>query len=323
MPFFNANNVTVSFYYRNEGVTASNGTLVLGTMTDPTDASTFTAIRTLDRVTTLTQVSENILGLNGRYIAFKYENGTSSNYYLGIDDINVTLISECATPTSVASANVTTTTADLTWTPGNEENAWQVEYGVAGFTQGTGTIVNANATEFTLTGLVANTTYDVYVRAKCGNNDYSEWSSAYTFTTVACDDADKCTFTINMVDSYGDGWNGASLDVLVDGELVGNYTVGTSSNTATVAICDNQAFSLAWHNGSFDGECSYSVVKMVKPFIQVLVHNRVHSSLKMVAKLVVVVMNQMIQHHLNVHKTFHIMKISKAILQTHPILHSA
>lgn len=261
MPLFNANNVTVSFYYRNEGTSASNGTLVLGTMTDPTDASTFTAIRTLDRVTTLTQVSENILGLNGRYIAFKYENGTAQNYYLGIDDINVTLISECVTPTSVASANVTTTTADLTWNAGNEEHAWQVEYGVAGFTQGTGTIVNATATELTLTNLTANTTYDVYVRAKCGNNDYSEWSSAYTFTTVACDDADKCTFTINMVDSYGDGWNGASLDVLVNGELVGNYTVGTSSNTATVAICDNQAFSLAWHNGSYDGECSYSVVK--------------------------------------------------------------
>ena len=30
----------------------------------------------------------------------------------------------------------------------------------------------------------------------------------------------QCTHTFNMYDSYGDGWNGASVNVLVNGSVV-------------------------------------------------------------------------------------------------------
>ena len=32
----------------------------------------------------------------------------------------------------------------------------------------------------------------------------------------------QCDYTLKMIDSYGDGWNGNSIDVLVDGIVVLN-----------------------------------------------------------------------------------------------------
>jgi hypothetical protein len=64
------------------------------------------------------------------------------------------------------------------------------EYGPAGFTQGTGTLlsnqlvtVNGTTGLDTLTGLTPNTQYSVYYRANCGGGDVSPWSVATNFTT--------------------------------------------------------------------------------------------------------------------------------------------
>ena len=74
----------------------------------------------------------------------------------------------CNPPSTLAVANVTTTTADFSWVAGGSETAWNVEYGAAGFTQGTGTSVPVTAASYAMTGLTANTAYDVYVQADCG-----------------------------------------------------------------------------------------------------------------------------------------------------------
>jgi len=34
-----------------------------------------------------------------------------------------------------------------------------------------------------------------------------------------------CNYTLNLSDSYGDGWNGCSLTVLVNGTSQGNVTI--------------------------------------------------------------------------------------------------
>lgn len=262
MPAFDAQNVQVTFFYRNEGTTASNGILSIGTMSDPTDESTFTEVSTFARTTTFTEETANFINLNGARVAFRYTGGTGNNYYIGIDDISVEAITDCASPTQLAASNMTSTTADLDWAAGNEETSWQIEYGVTGFAHGAGTVVTANAPAYSLTGLTASTAYDVYVRAICGANQYSEWSDAITFTTEGCEEADKCTFTLNMTDSYGDGWNGNYILVEVDGEYYDEFTIETgTTNTATIKICDNQTFTLTWENGSYADECSYELVK--------------------------------------------------------------
>lgn len=53
---------------------------------------------------------------------------------------------------------------------------YEIEYGAAGFTQGSGTVVAASATG-SITGLMASTCYDIYVRNNCSasSNGYSNW----------------------------------------------------------------------------------------------------------------------------------------------------
>jgi len=90
----------------------------------------------------------------------------------------------CPDPSALTASNITDTQADLSWTAGGSENQWNIEYGVSGFQQGQGTVVNGVTNPYTLSGLTAQTTYDYYVQADCGGGDASNWVGPYTFTTT-------------------------------------------------------------------------------------------------------------------------------------------
>lgn len=65
----------------------------------------------------------------------------------------------------VSAVNVTGVTAvgaTVNWTDGSSAS-WEVEYGLAGFTPGSGTVITAGTTTQALTGLNPETSYDVYV----------------------------------------------------------------------------------------------------------------------------------------------------------------
>lgn len=70
-----------------------------------------------------------------------------------------------------------------------------------------------------------------------------------------------CSYTLEMFDSFGDGWNGASLDVYVNGAFAGNFLVSTgSSNTATFLVEDGATIEIFYNSGSWDSEVSYDLV---------------------------------------------------------------
>jgi hypothetical protein len=88
----------------------------------------------------------------------------------------------CLPVSAVNATNITPTSADINWT--STTNNYEVEYGLAGFNQGSGTTVTgilANTTN--IAGLLSNTSYDVYVRANCGGGDFSPWVKL-TFKTA-------------------------------------------------------------------------------------------------------------------------------------------
>ncbi len=89
----------------------------------------------------------------------------------------------CTPVTNVAASNVTNSSAKIAWTSNSDAAEWEVTYGTQGFGQGEGTTVTVTAPEYTINGLYAETSYDVYVRAICGTNYISEWSEKVTFTT--------------------------------------------------------------------------------------------------------------------------------------------
>jgi|GEM_PF-5276240 len=91
----------------------------------------------------------------------------------------------CSPPTALTATNITQNSAVLQWTPANLETVWDVEYGPAGFVQGTGTLItNVQPNYYYLGGLSPDTPYDFYVRSACPASVYSSWAGPATFTTL-------------------------------------------------------------------------------------------------------------------------------------------
>jgi len=111
---------------------------------------------------------------------------TGSSFYNDIllDEVRVDEAVTCLDPTSLAGANITSTSADLSWTEMNSATSWNIEFGAAGFTLGLGTPApTVGSNPYTLGGLTPNTTYDFYVQSACGPSDQSAWSGPFEFTT--------------------------------------------------------------------------------------------------------------------------------------------
>ena len=100
--------------------------------------------------------------------------------------LRVTPAPSCFSPSNLASSNVTSTSATLTWTERGLSTQWEVKYGPRGFDPdeaGTSVIVNTTPTlELTYLYMVKN--YDAYVRAICDPEGPTDWSNVCEFTTL-------------------------------------------------------------------------------------------------------------------------------------------
>ena len=90
----------------------------------------------------------------------------------------------CPDATNLTASNIQGNSVVLDWTDGGRAEKWEIQYGPTGFIQGSGLSVIAESHPYTLTDLVGETEYDIYVRGICGTNFYSEhWSNCVTITT--------------------------------------------------------------------------------------------------------------------------------------------
>ena len=176
------------------------------------------------------------------------------------------LVATCADfPTCPAPSGIDITVEGVvTWTAGTNNTSYDIVYGPAGFDPATsGTPVqNITGTTYTLTGLIGGNSYDVYVRAHCSaTNETSEgWVGPASVTLPPC--TAPCTYSIDMVDSWGDGWNGASIDLYVDGALRASYTVASGSTAeAEINVCPAEYLEFKWTTGSYDSEASFTLTK--------------------------------------------------------------
>ncbi len=81
--------------------------------------------------------------------------------------------------------------------------------------------------------------------------------------TVACPPPPSCLYSINMIDSYGDGWNNNTIDVLVDGAVVlDDVTFGTGySASLTFEVSVGSIVTTIWNGGgSYGSETSYEIL---------------------------------------------------------------
>ena len=260
------NSKEVRFYVQDKGFSSYAGNLIVGIMSDPSSESTFVPLDTVFKADLSSSWLEVIVPFTnytgtGKHVALAYQvKGTYD--YLWIDDFTYRATPTCFEPSSssLVASNISSNSVDISWTPGANETSWQVQYDTAGFVPGTGTFAVSSNTTYSLTGLTAETSYDLYVRSLCAPGDTSAWSSISGFSTYGdCsssgtydygnnEDASNATgfmantpgdwitldFTAGITESCCDDWyimdsadGSGNIIATGNGSIVGTYTSTT------------------------------------------------------------------------------------------------
>lgn len=179
-------------YQNGGGTTDAYPQFIVGYVTDPEDITTFTAVQLLDRFPSTSEykTSEAIElsdATENAHIAIAYGNPNSTkssslSYPNGyIKSISVSEIPTCKAPKNLA-ASTLYNGATLTWTAGNEETAWVVEYATTSdFLEVTAEDVETTPS-LELVGLTTGTKYYARVKASCGEEEFSAYSDVVEFT---------------------------------------------------------------------------------------------------------------------------------------------
>ncbi|MEE4178342.1 MAG: choice-of-anchor D domain-containing protein [Bacteroides sp.] len=102
---------------------------------------------------------------------------------------------DCSSPTNLAAFDITFNSALLSWTSGGNETQWLLEWGLSGFSPGIGSgnqVTISTNPEYSLSGLLASTDYEFYVRAICAGGITSGWAGPYEFTTQPSQEEVSC-----------------------------------------------------------------------------------------------------------------------------------
>jgi hypothetical protein len=117
-------------------------------------------------------------------------------------------------------------------------------------------------TSFTIENMEAGY-YKFVVKANWNGECLSNPSNAVEPIIYPCNPDDMCELTFKMLDGYGDGWNGAYIDIsTVNNDF--SYTIGLEKEgldtvTKTISLCPD-FYSFTWNRGEFDEEISFSIL---------------------------------------------------------------
>lgn len=180
--------VVLKFYARCSSSTTTyteNSKLAIGVMSDPSDASTFVQYQLTEPNTInyreFVVFMDNIPATH-KYVAMKAIRPTTTSGYnsLCVDDIELLEIGTCPIVTDIICNVMSDSTVSVSWTEHGTATSWEIEYGVAGFTHGSGTSLTVTAPAYTTitAQFASNTLYDIYVRPICSATDVGEWTKS-------------------------------------------------------------------------------------------------------------------------------------------------
>ena len=177
----------------------------------------------------------------------------SENRYSDWSDTTNFTTATCQPVSNLGKSNITAHSATISWNaPSASVENFEIEYGLRGFNQGSGTLVTVNgAVSYNLTGLLAETAYDVYVRSVCAEGANSTWS-AISVTTLAeqegIEDVDNASISLypNPASSTVTltGIAGMATVTVVDmnGRVSGEWTVNDGTLTIDVTSMAQGAY---------------------------------------------------------------------------------
>ena len=174
----------------------------------------------------------------------------------------------CLPPTNLVATNLSQTGATLGWTTTGPETSWQVIVLPAG---SPAPLPNnplwtaAPTNPFTVGGLTSGTAYDFYVRPVCSPSNIGDPAGPRTFNTTICDPVNQCNYTFTMTDTFGDGWNGNTMNVIQNGIVIATigatFTNGNGPVIVQVPLCNALPVELFWNAG---GAFANAIMNFIK-----------------------------------------------------------
>lgn len=171
-------------------------------------------------------------------------------------DYELSLICQtCGTPLEISITELDVN-AFINWESANAGSQYSVEYGPAGFTPGTGTVITGtygvDGPPVNITGLTAATEYDVYVTEDCGGGDVSLPAGPITFTTLDQPPASNAFCATPLALVCGSTVEGdTQLGLLAQGPVCGPaditanglwYSFTGTGEEVTISTCDETDF---------------------------------------------------------------------------------
>ena len=183
---------------------------------------------------------------NSNIIQFKIIGEIGGNWSgdIAIDNFEVREAPTCPTPTNLTFSNITPNSVVLDWVPGNNVNSWIVNFNSSS--------IITSIIPYTLTNLVPDSTYNIYVTGLCANNDTSYASNSISVTT-ACPYR-LAPFTENFDTSFPLCWSQESINDDFDWDLEAGGTPSNNTGPSDdVTIGGNYMYTEA-SNGRDDGD---------------------------------------------------------------------
>lgn len=158
----------------------------------------------------------DVPGANGSYTINVTHKGTLINELQQFSLIvtGITNVSAfCSAPQNVNVSDMGTTTAEVSWNTSvsSPSDGYDIYFNTTGVPPDNTTIpntsVSAGVTNISLSGLMAGTTYFLFVRADCGSSNTSEWSEVNSFSTLCSPNAFPYYENFNSSNSIPSCWS--------------------------------------------------------------------------------------------------------------------
>ena len=157
-------------------------------------------------------------------------NGTDFYDDVAIDDVSFDEAPPCLDPENILVSNVASNSVDISWDDNNivPVSQYNIEYGIQGFTPGSGTTVVATSNPFTLSGLIDDTAYEFYIQTECSANDLSSFMGPYGFNTLI-DCSPYALDVTSVTDDSVCGGGTVTLGASVSGNGSNTYWYGSET----------------------------------------------------------------------------------------------
>ena len=126
--------------------------------------------------TSISSLALNNLETNTNYSFYLRANCGENNISDWVGPTNFNTLDTCLEPIHNQSITVSNSQFEIFWDADSSIDTFQIEYGLIGFTQGTGDIVQVtNSNSYVIENLLNSTNYKYYLRSQCSQENFSSW----------------------------------------------------------------------------------------------------------------------------------------------------